>query len=234
MVTGSRPLASPQSVRLAHPLSSLTNAPHHRCRCSPEAPRRRRARSARPRPFQPLRPPPLDARRRAASNAPSHNPADPLCAKPAPLPSRAAAFGSSESTPARLRPVADVAPRGLPCEADVWALGALLTGLTQSTGPTGPLAVALGGGAQASHVGGQHRSNSNEPNAAARLGRGAGFTHRGSAGSWRGAFDAARRRASNGGGRRGWNGRGRALRARRRRGASGWGGCGVRARERPN
>ena len=53
--------------------------------------------------------------------------------------------------------------------------------------------------------------DSDEPNAAARLGRGAGFAHRGSAGSWLGAFDAARRRASNGGGRRGWNGRGRAL-----------------------
>ena len=86
--------------------------------------------------------------------------------------------------------------------------------------PRGPLAVALGW-PQASHVGGRRRSDSDEPNAAARLGRGAGFTHRGSAGSWRGAFDAARRRASNGGGRRGWSGRGRALRARRRRGASG-------------
>ena len=63
--------------------------------------------------------------------------------------------------------------------------------------------------------------DSGEPNAAARLGRGAGFAHRGSAGLWLGAFDAARRRASNGGGRSGWNGRGRALRARRRRGASG-------------
>ena len=83
-----------------------------------------------------------------------------------------------------------------------------------------PLAVALGW-PQASHVGGRRRSDSDEPNAAARLERGAGFTHRGSAGSWLGAFDAARRRASNGGGRRGWNGRGRALRARRRRGASG-------------
>ena len=99
--------------------------------------------------------------------------------------------------------------------------------------PWGPLAVALGW-PQASHVGGRRRSDSDEPNAAARLGRGAGFAHRGSAGSWLGAFDAAPRRASNGGGRSGWNGRGRALRARRRRGASGWGGCGVRARERPN
>ena len=63
--------------------------------------------------------------------------------------------------------------------------------------------------------------DSDEPNAAARLGRGAGFAHRGSAGLWLGAFDAARRRASNGGGRSGWNGRGQALRARRRRGASG-------------
>jgi len=133
LVFCSRPSCSRVHVGLA-PLSGLPDlAPYHRCRCSPEAPRRRRARSARPRPFQPLRPPPLDARRRAASNAPSHNPADPLCAKPAPLPSRAAAFGSSESTPARLRPVADVAPRGLPCEADVWAHGALLTMLTQST-----------------------------------------------------------------------------------------------------
>ena len=80
---------------------------------------------------------------------------------------------------------------------------------------------------QASHVGGRRRSDSGEPNAAARLGRGAGFTHSGFAGSWLGAFDAARRRASNGGGRNGWNGRGRALRARRRRGASGkrWQRC---------
>ena len=36
--------------------------------------------------------------------------------------------------------------------------------------------------------------------------RGADFAHRGSAGLWLGAFDAARRRASNGGGRSGWNG----------------------------
>ena len=79
----------------------------------------------------------MDAASNARLNAPSHNPADPLCAKPAPLLSRAAAFGSSESTPARLRPVADVAPRGLPCEADVWAHGALLTLLTQSTVLTG-------------------------------------------------------------------------------------------------
>ena len=50
---------------------------------------------------------------------------------------------------------------------------------------------------------------------------GTGFTYRGSSGAWLGAFDAARRRASNGGGRRGWNGRARQLRARRRRGASG-------------
>ena len=43
----------------------------------------------------------------------------------------------------------------------------------------------------------------------------------GSPEAWLGAFDAARRRASNGGGRRGWNGRRRALRTRRRRGATG-------------
>ena len=72
--------------------------------------------------------------------------------------------------------------------------------------PWGPLAVALGW-PQASHVGGRRRSDSDEPNAAARLGRDAGFAHRGSAGLWLGAFDAARRRASNGGGRSGWNGR---------------------------
>ena len=68
--------------------------------------------------------------------------------------------------------------------------------------PLGPLAVALGW-PQASHVGGRRRSDSGEPNAAARLGRGAGFTHSGFAGAGLGAFNAARRRASNGGGRRG-------------------------------
>ena len=87
-------------------------------------------------------------------------------------------------------------------------------------GPWGPLAGALGW-PQASHVGGRRRSGSGEPNAAARLGRGAGLRYGGFAGAWLGAFDAARRRASNCGGRRGWNGRGRALRARRRRGATG-------------
>ena len=45
--------------------------------------------------------------------------------------------------------------------------------------------------------------DSGEPNVAAWLGRGADFAHRGSAGLWLGAFDAARRRASNGGGRSG-------------------------------
>ena len=74
-------------------------------------------------------------------------------------------------------------------------------------GPWGPLAGALGW-PQASHVGGRRRSGSGEPNAAARLGRDAGFTYSGSAGAWLGA---ARRRASNGGGRRGWNGRRQAL-----------------------
>ena len=53
-------------------------------------------------------------------------------------------------------------------------------------------------------------AESGEPNAAARLGRDAGFAPRGSAGLWPGAFDAARRRASSGGGQRGWNGRRRA------------------------
>ena len=113
------------------PLSGLPDlASYHRSRCSPEAPRRRRARSARPRPFQPLRPPPLDARRRAASNAPSHNPADPLCAKPAPLPSRAAAFGSSESL--RRRPPTWLA-WGHPSATASGPRGSQLTGFTQST-----------------------------------------------------------------------------------------------------
>ena len=109
LVTGSTPLHSPHRVGLA-PLSGLPKtAPYHRCCRSPGAPCRRRARSARLRPFQPLWPPPLDARRRAASNAPGHSLEDPLGAKPTSLPSRAAAFGSPDSAPARLRPVSDVA-----------------------------------------------------------------------------------------------------------------------------
>ena len=88
-------------------------------------------------------------------------------------------------------------------------------------GPTGPLAVALGGGPRpATSAAGAGATPATKTHGGAR-GRGAGFSHRGSAGSWLGAFDAARRRASNGGGRRGWNGRGRPLRARRRRGATG-------------
>ena len=42
--------------------------------------------------------------------------------------------------------------------------------------------------------------DSDEPNAAARLGRGAGFAHRGSAGLWLGAFDRAFDAASTYGG----------------------------------
>ena len=109
LVTASTPLHTPRRVGLA-PLSGLPKtAPYHRCCRSPGAPCRRRARSARLRPFQPLWPPPLDARRRAASNAPGHSLEDPLGAKPASLPSRASAFGSPDSAPARLRPVSDVA-----------------------------------------------------------------------------------------------------------------------------
>ena len=85
-----------------------------------------------------------------------------------------------------------------------------LTGWTQSTGPTGPLAVALGGGAQASHVGGWRRSDSDEPNAAARSWPESRYGARGGAGL--GPFERARSAASRGG--RGFAGLGRNRRRR--------------------
>ena len=57
--------------------------------------------------------------------------------------------------------------------------------------------------------------------AAARGGLGSGLAHRGSQGPRLLAFDAARRRASNGGGAGCWGGRSGAPGARRRRGGSG-------------
>ena len=72
----------------------------------------------------------MDARRRAASNAPSHAPEDPLYVKPVPLPSRAAVRLVAGVAPA---PAADVAGLGPPQCHCQWAPWAPLTGLTQST-----------------------------------------------------------------------------------------------------
>ena len=77
-------------------------------------------------------------------------------------------------------------------------------------GPWGPLAVSQGGARPATSAG-HRRGAPASSNAAAMRGCASGFAHSGFAGAGLGAFDAARRRASNGGGRRGWNGRRRAL-----------------------